>query len=48
MASQKLILRKSATNKSGKAPLRLRPRRDSDVDNPIGGVRNVIPGKGEY
>jgi len=24
------------------------PRRDSDVTNPIGGVRNVIPGKGQY
>ena len=28
--------------------IHLIPRRDSDVDNPIGGVRNVIRGKGEY
>ncbi|HLD89568.1 MAG TPA: HIT family protein [Patescibacteria group bacterium] len=24
------------------------PRRDGDVEDPIGGVRNVIPGKGNY
>lgn len=24
------------------------PRRENDVPNPIGGVRNIIPGKGEY
>ena len=24
------------------------PRREGDVENPIGGVRNVIPGKGDY
>jgi ATP adenylyltransferase len=24
------------------------PRRDGDVDNPRGGVRHVIPGKGNY
>ncbi len=24
------------------------PRRSGDVENPVGGVRNVIPGKGDY
>jgi diadenosine tetraphosphate (Ap4A) HIT family hydrolase len=24
------------------------PRRTGDVEDPIGGVRNVIPGKGNY
>jgi len=24
------------------------PRRKNDVSNPIGGVRNLIPGKGDY
>ena len=28
--------------------IHLIPRRDGDVDDPIGGVRNVIPGKGAY
>jgi len=28
--------------------LHLIPRRDGDVENPIGGIRNVIPGKGDY
>ena len=28
--------------------IHLIPRRSSDVENPRGGVRNVIPGKGDY
>ena len=28
--------------------IRLMPRRDCDVDNPIGGVRGVIAGKQQY
>lgn len=28
--------------------LHLIPRRDGDIENPIGGIRNVIPGKGDY
>ena len=28
--------------------LHLIPRRKNDVENPIGGVRNIIPGKGKY
>ena len=28
--------------------MHLIPRRKGDVENPTGGVRNVIPGKGEY
>ncbi|MFC2090807.1 HIT domain-containing protein [Bacteroidota bacterium] len=28
--------------------IHLIPRREGDVDNPVGGVRNVIPGKGDY
>lgn len=28
--------------------LHLIPRREGDVDNPTGGIRNVIPGKGDY
>lgn len=28
--------------------LHIIPRRDGDVDDPTGGVRNVIPGKGNY
>jgi len=24
------------------------PRKDGDCENPKGGVRNVIPGKGDY
>ena len=28
--------------------IHLIPRRIGDVANPIGGVRNIIPGKGEY
>jgi ATP adenylyltransferase len=28
--------------------IHLIPRRDGDVDNPIGGVRNTIPGMGDY
>lgn len=28
--------------------MHLIPRRKNDVSNPIGGIRNVIPGKGEY
>lgn len=28
--------------------IHLIPRRDGDVDDPVGGVRNVIPGKGNY
>ena len=28
--------------------IHLIPRREGDVENPRGGVRNVIPGKGDY
>ena len=28
--------------------IHLIPRRQGDVDNPRGGVRNIIPGKGDY
>lgn len=28
--------------------IHLIPRRRGDVENPIGGVRNIIPGKGKY
>ena len=28
--------------------MHLIPRRKGDVENPIGGVRNLIPGKGDY
>jgi ATP adenylyltransferase len=28
--------------------MHLIPRRKNDVSNPIGGVRNLIPGKGDY
>ena len=28
--------------------IHLIPRRKNDVDNPRGGVRNIIPGKGNY
>ena len=28
--------------------IHLIPRRKGDVQNPVGGVRNVIPGKGDY
>ena len=28
--------------------IHLIPRRDGDVEDPIGGIRNVIPGKGNY
>ena len=28
--------------------IHLIPRYKNDVDNPRGGIRNVIPGKGEY
>ena len=28
--------------------LHLVPRRVGDVENPVGGIRNVIPGKGPY
>jgi len=28
--------------------MHLIPRRDGDVENPIGGIRNIIPGKGDY
>ena len=28
--------------------IHLIPRRDGDVEDPIGGVRNTIPGKGNY
>ena len=28
--------------------LHLVPRRVGDVENPVGGIRNVIPGKGSY
>ena len=28
--------------------MHLIPRRKGDVDNPIGGIRNIIPGKGSY
>ena len=28
--------------------IHLIPRRDGDVENPRGGVRNTIPGKGDY
>lgn len=28
--------------------MHLIPRRKGDVQNPVGGVRNVIPGKGDY
>ncbi|MFC1896195.1 HIT family protein [Thermodesulfobacteriota bacterium] len=28
--------------------IHLIPRRQGDVDDPIGGVRNTIPGKGNY
>ena len=28
--------------------IHLIPRREGDVDDPIGGVRNTIPGKGNY
>lgn len=28
--------------------IHLIPRRKGDVDNPVGGVRNIIPGKGNY
>jgi len=30
------------------AHIHLIPRRDGDVENPRGGVRNIIPGKGDY
>ena len=28
--------------------IHLIPRRESDVENPVGGIRNIIPGKGDY
>jgi diadenosine tetraphosphate (Ap4A) HIT family hydrolase len=28
--------------------IHLIPRREGDVDNPTGGIRNVIPGRGDY
>jgi len=28
--------------------IHLIPRRLNDVENPIGGVRNIVPGKGKY
>ena len=28
--------------------MHLIPRRKGDVENPIGGVRNLIPGEGDY
>ncbi len=28
--------------------IHLIPRRDGDVENPRGGVRHIIPGKGSY
>jgi len=28
--------------------IHLIPRREGDVDNPVGGIRNVIPGRGDY
>jgi ATP adenylyltransferase len=30
------------------AHMHMIPRRESDIDNPAGGIRNVIPGKGKY
>ncbi|SFR35840.1 Diadenosine tetraphosphate (Ap4A) hydrolase [Robiginitalea myxolifaciens] len=32
----------------GHCYMHLIPRRHGDVDNPIGGLRNIIPGKGDY
>jgi len=28
--------------------MHLIPRREGDVENPRGGIRNIIPGKGDY
>jgi diadenosine tetraphosphate (Ap4A) HIT family hydrolase len=39
----------SAAGQTVKWPhIHLIPRREGDVEDPVGGVRNVIPGKGNY